>query len=284
MSREVGETSTPPEKRFMRDYTEVITVLVGPEEKSFILHKDAICSESTVFTKACSQRWEEGRELKPFKPLFTGSTAKKHNATEESVNAFPSWSSYGKLWALAHYLDHTPLRDAVIDCMLQKIEALPQLGVSLDTLCHIFESTPQNSTIQRLLLEYTAASMTPARLQKEAEKLPFPVVIYLAWKCTVFTSSTFSLPKFENRWIFHEREKETLRYWDGVMHDGARKLALTAEGFSSYTEPCPQAEEGRDEDLWSYESITAVPGYRDRSFEELRLKSLAQKTTEEGGV
>lgn len=33
----------PPAKRFKRDYTESITVPIGPEEKSFVVHKEAVC-------------------------------------------------------------------------------------------------------------------------------------------------------------------------------------------------------------------------------------------------
>lgn len=43
------------------DYSEVITVLVGQEEKSFTVHKAIICAKSQFFATACSQQWQEGR-------------------------------------------------------------------------------------------------------------------------------------------------------------------------------------------------------------------------------
>ena len=64
---------------------------------------------------------------------------------------FPPWLSMGKLWALAHYLDHTPLRDATIDAMLHKMRGHPDVAIAPESLNAIFDTTPENSTIQRLL-------------------------------------------------------------------------------------------------------------------------------------
>lgn len=38
-------------------FTETIDVLVGPDKKCFVLHKNPICSRSKYFSAACSERW-----------------------------------------------------------------------------------------------------------------------------------------------------------------------------------------------------------------------------------
>lgn len=98
--------------------------------------------------------------------------------------AYPTWLSFGRFWALAHYLDSTRLRDAVIDAMISKVEKNPGLGISVDTLKEIFDITPENSTIQRLLSRIASGSISVATLsdKDDSDKIPLAILKRMA-KC-----------------------------------------------------------------------------------------------------
>lgn len=121
---------------------------------------------------------------------------------------FPPWLSMGKLWALAHYLDHTPLRDATIDAMLYKMRGHPDLAIAPDSLNAIFDTTPENSTIQRLLLEFSAARYPGSHSKREIPKLPLALVHYLAAKFLAGASRPYPVPTPEDRCQYHEHGKD----------------------------------------------------------------------------
>lgn len=56
------EAAQDPTKRPRYDYNDTISVLIGSEERRFVVHKDVICSSSKFFKAACSANWKEGQE------------------------------------------------------------------------------------------------------------------------------------------------------------------------------------------------------------------------------
>lgn len=44
------------------DFTNLITIIVGEDEQSFMIHKDMLCAKSKYFKSACSELWASGRE------------------------------------------------------------------------------------------------------------------------------------------------------------------------------------------------------------------------------
>lgn len=102
---------------------------------------------------------------------------------------YPSWLSMGKLWALAQYFDCTGLQDATIDAMLHKMRDHPEVAITPDSLVVIFNITPEDSTIQRLFLEFSAARFPEAQFQRRTAKLPLALIKFLAAK---FLAEKFS--------------------------------------------------------------------------------------------
>jgi hypothetical protein len=48
--------------RDIQDFENIVTVLVSPEEKRFIIHQEAICDKSKFSKAAYSKSWIEGQE------------------------------------------------------------------------------------------------------------------------------------------------------------------------------------------------------------------------------
>ncbi|KAK5679260.1 hypothetical protein LTS10_008075 [Elasticomyces elasticus] len=45
--------------RVLPDYSNIFTVLAGPERTPFLVHKDRLCRDSDYFVKACSRAWQK---------------------------------------------------------------------------------------------------------------------------------------------------------------------------------------------------------------------------------
>ena len=120
---------------------------------------------------------------------------------------FPTWLSLGKLWALAHYLDCIGFRDDIIDAMLRKMRDHPRIGISTDSLVAIFELTPENSTIQRLLTEYTAATISVKEFQGNGAQLPSKWMRHLAEAFVAGRARSYPEPSLQQRCQFHEHGK-----------------------------------------------------------------------------
>ncbi|KAK4950312.1 hypothetical protein LTR10_011293 [Elasticomyces elasticus] len=62
VKRAAGGSMDRPRKRQRSNYGATLTILVGPEETSFTVHQDRLCSTSEYFKKACTGEWLESKE------------------------------------------------------------------------------------------------------------------------------------------------------------------------------------------------------------------------------
>ena len=62
MAEQLSGSSTNQQRSSIHDFDNMVTVLVGKEEKRFTLHQDAVCAKSKFFQAACSKEWLEGQE------------------------------------------------------------------------------------------------------------------------------------------------------------------------------------------------------------------------------
>ncbi|KAK5679360.1 hypothetical protein LTS10_008175 [Elasticomyces elasticus] len=60
--RPAEDKADGPRKRQRSNYSATLTILVGPEETSFTVHQDRLCSTSEFFKKACTGEWLESKE------------------------------------------------------------------------------------------------------------------------------------------------------------------------------------------------------------------------------
>ena len=69
------------------DYFEDVTVLVGPQERRFIVHKNIICRSSAFFRLACTGEWKEVRDR----------TVKLHERDPVSFEVYLGWLYTGEV-------------------------------------------------------------------------------------------------------------------------------------------------------------------------------------------
>ncbi|KAK5117443.1 hypothetical protein LTR85_008828 [Meristemomyces frigidus] len=136
MASSAGE---PAAKRSKPGYADTVTVLVGPEEKSFTVHKDNLCARSRFFQAACAQVWKEGAEkvfrLPEHQPdcflvythcMYTGaldmSLMEELPADVGSTIIPPSFRNLTKVWVLGNYLGDDGICNRVNDRTLEKLD------------------------------------------------------------------------------------------------------------------------------------------------------------------
>lgn len=124
---------------------------------------------------------------------------------------YPTWLSMGKLWALAHYLNHSRLRDATIDAMLRLMKdhlSGGRTGIATDSLVAILNMTPEDSTIQRLILEYSSATISETRFKKRLEDQPLALIRHMAGKFVARQSRLNLSPVFKRPCEYHEHGQD----------------------------------------------------------------------------
>ncbi|KAF2163134.1 hypothetical protein M409DRAFT_26579 [Zasmidium cellare ATCC 36951] len=214
------QMSEPAPKRFKSSYNKTITVLVGPEEDKFIVHKSTACDNSPFFKAACSQHWVEGQDkvvrlpdttAKLFETFLHWAYTKdlKMEGVDDSTTADqPRTYDLGSVWGLANYLQTPALRNKVIDRLLQKFDAMPHTAVPRSALNHIWDLSPPDATIRRLLIDLHLTRMS--RQMFEAFEDEWPQDLILAAARLHFASEEkrkmLRSPCFEERACYHEAE------------------------------------------------------------------------------
>lgn len=139
------------------NYNDTISVLVGPEERSFVAHKDVICASSKFFKAACSTRWTEGQEkvvrLPTVKPsvfemymdwLYFGEIA--GNATGSRLNPLIHLSLLGDM------VDDRDLRNKAMDALqITAYEGL--VSPAPYQIRRIWENTCEGSMLRKWALD-----------------------------------------------------------------------------------------------------------------------------------
>ncbi|KAK4495380.1 hypothetical protein PRZ48_013711 [Zasmidium cellare] len=204
-------------------YNETITVLVGPEEEKFIVHKSTACDNSPFFEAACSQHWVEGQEKvvrlpdttpKLFAAFLHWAYSRELKLDDEPDGRggnYPRTFDLGSLWGLANYLQTPALRNKVIDRLLQKFDAMPLSPVPRAALAHIWEVSPPESTIRRLLVDVHIARLSAEKFDQHRDEWPQELIMAAARHYFAIKKSpmTIKCPTFEERCKYHEHEHES---------------------------------------------------------------------------
>jgi hypothetical protein len=177
------------------EFDNIITVLVGKEEKRFILHQDAVCAKSKFFKAACSKQWREGQEqivrlpeagVAAFKAysawVYSGDVA-EHTCTPESEeeDMDVAQTSLIDLYLLGDTLDDIQLRNKAMSMLFACIRhcVIP----SIDNVRHIWESTPSGSFLRK-------STRKPTSSNNLSPEIPVTSTSKLPCQTNDFTSST----------------------------------------------------------------------------------------------
>lgn len=148
------------------EFDNIITVLVGEEEKRFIIHQDAVCAKSKFFQAACSTRWLEGQErivrLRDVDPtVFQAYSRWVYSGKISGPNCIGSSNASDKtaeksllieLHILGDKLDDIDVRNQAKRMLLDSMERHNSL-CDHSHVNRIYESTLPGSLVRKMLVD-----------------------------------------------------------------------------------------------------------------------------------
>ena len=167
------------------NFTDHISVLVGPNEQPFLVHKDMICAKSKFFKAACSEHWVEGEEKKVRLPevdpsVFQGYLSWVYSTslsivgiTTDGIDKLSGTQSraiaqYLELYLLGDVLDDISLRNKVLQTIVLDTRGAPNPR----TVVRAWEKTPFNSPVRRMLVDHAVLRTQRAYLADNLTRYP----------------------------------------------------------------------------------------------------------------
>ncbi|KAK5124932.1 hypothetical protein LTR85_001122 [Meristemomyces frigidus] len=172
---EVSQQTLLP-KMVKLDFSETLTVLVGETKQVFTVHKDIISRRSSFFKAACHERWQGAStakdvELPTDDPELFGTylqcvytdTVVTHqdsghnsNSDDDDISTLADCVMHlVKVYFLADKLGDLISCNLIIDSLITTCKergVSPRRSASL--LESVYESTPKNSPLRRLMVDY----------------------------------------------------------------------------------------------------------------------------------
>ncbi|TKA66527.1 hypothetical protein B0A55_10252 [Friedmanniomyces simplex] len=190
-------------KQLRSNYNATITVLVGPSEASFTVHKDLICRNSKFFEKACSGDWKEARERTvrlagtnaSFFQIYVEKlyfpTANLYDNTADALR--PSAKPFlvmdrnevlfqlCQIWALGDYLQDHGFQNAVVDTLAMNAAQEVPSGSTVEWVVgNTSTDSPLRKWLVNALIPYlTSAPLAAALLEELTGKLPADFLMLL---------------------------------------------------------------------------------------------------------
>lgn len=175
------------------DFTKQISVLVGPDEQTFFVHKDMICARSRFFKAACSERWVEGKEKRVELPdveasLFHCYIARVYGGkvdverfANEGIEKLPGKddrlvAKLLELYILGDALDDIHLRNRVLQILVLETTVLPHA----ETVKRVWEKTPEHSSIRKMIVRRAVLRTDRADLMEDLKNFTADFVLQVA--------------------------------------------------------------------------------------------------------
>ncbi|KAK3679934.1 hypothetical protein LTR78_000311 [Recurvomyces mirabilis] len=147
--------SEPARKKARLEYRYTFTVLVGDEEKPFVLHATIASAKSPFFDAACNGQFKESqaKELLCLKRIrrSLGHLFKDQDADH---GAYTQWG-YARLYTLASMLLDVKLQNQVVDDF-KAFLLVHNKGPTMAALHEIYQNGPAGSTLQRYVMDWYA--------------------------------------------------------------------------------------------------------------------------------
>lgn len=198
------------------DLTEDVVVLVGPEEKRYTLHKDALIRRSTFFKAALTREFRESKE----------NLVKLPEADVEAFAIFAQWI-YGKeavyvdeqntcletddhevrnlmvkTYIFADQLGSLELQNQIVTDYIAGLNTARVVPASEDVSL-AYSSLPEQSLMRKVMVDHTVASCQVRWLKEKYNHFPgefmrdLPVGFAEAAKCGKRPTPTNQRPKCE---------------------------------------------------------------------------------------
>ena len=196
------------------DYATLITVIVGHEERKFVVHQSALCRNSDYFKAACSRDWPEGREgiikladieSDTFEAYISSVYAKDLDTSAmrevPGLTVPPSNLVLTKLHVLADYFGNQRMCNLVVDRIIQKVDDVPE-PIDIQELLQLWCCLPETSRIRSLFLNIATAQATFEWLSApEAEHIPQEFTLSIAR--SRFPGGEIACPAWDHRCMYH---------------------------------------------------------------------------------
>ncbi|MCJ1403139.1 hypothetical protein MMC11_006362 [Xylographa trunciseda] len=150
-------------------YDSIVTIVVGPKERSYIIHKGILCKHATYFEAALSEGFLESKTMiihldeedpKIFDIFINWLYVRKIVPDDASVTDM-SWQTKAELYIFADRRGCSALKSDTIDLMIEHAldngNSMPPYALpSNPVVCHIWENTPASSPLRRLMVDVYA--------------------------------------------------------------------------------------------------------------------------------
>lgn len=162
-------------------------MLVGEEEKRFVLHKAIVTTKSAFFRAACSGRFKESTDKIVRLPesdvaslevylqwIYTGNivVVNAEEVTEEEAKDGSSrYLALAELYVLADHLDDIHLRNAVIDAIVDLRMAIGRCPPP-KVPAVAYKETPEGSNLRKLLTDYYTSCNDVKWFKENGSTLP----------------------------------------------------------------------------------------------------------------
>ncbi|KAK5124930.1 hypothetical protein LTR85_001120 [Meristemomyces frigidus] len=177
MASAVKVTSSTPARI---DFSEPLIVLVGPEKKSFIVHKDVICRRSPFLKAAIAERWNSTGDCKKIELpadnpsafasylqcVYQGVVVHEAGVMEEDATC-----ELIALYALADKFGDLRGANLAIDALIQHSDTLNRIP-GLAEVDLAYGHTTANSPLRKLLVDYYLHEGNEAALQSDIDQYP----------------------------------------------------------------------------------------------------------------
>ena len=171
--------------KYRSKYKKVITVLVGPGEESYEVHKDLICASSRFFKAACNRKSVEGMEDVVHLPNDDPETFElllqwlyMERVAEPGKAALVGWHETASLYTLAVKLQILELQDAVVDLWIHK--ATDAIEIPIEEVPYVYRTTLEHAPLRQLLVEMVACGGGLESLCQVTDELPREFLVDLA--------------------------------------------------------------------------------------------------------
>ncbi|KAK4579963.1 hypothetical protein LTR86_000165 [Recurvomyces mirabilis] len=225
-------TAGLPSKRRKIDYADYLRVVVGPEQKEFMVHRDIITERSKFFQKAVSTRWYCEDKNKPFELpeddpeifgaylqcLYDNRVDLSFSKEEGMISVLEAM----RLYVLADKLGDLESMNTTIDCINQQ-SAKENLIPCVSTIEMVWPLLITDSPLRKLLVDF---------------------YIYVADATVTAVDRLLGLPKEMLATIIHETN--TIRRWQaGVFTvEGLKQNASNGDRcrYHQHDETCPPCD------------------------------------------
>ena len=205
------------------NYAEVVHILVGRDEKQFIVHKDVLCSTSEFFRRALNGDWKEASGhpcripdaneeafaayvdslyTQVVSDLFINSSCE---STDHTTCTLCSLDGNFHAYLLDDYLQDEQFCNAVID---QLLATTVQFNFNPNTTLieKFWDMIPKSSGLRRLLVDLRALNCSTSSLDENAEKWPHDYLVDVArvWHKYYIDDEDPDEPKDRGRCYYHE--------------------------------------------------------------------------------